>query len=563
MTMLLLLAQILQPPLQPGPVRLPQDRPAETRGTPSNDQGKPVLEDADSIEAPSPSQPEQPHSESPSFPVPDVAGSTLYEPSKLTQIFSSCSQISDHDERVTACAAALSAQLVSDGYINSRVAVETTGKQSILVIREGKLVEVRVSGDQPQLNRQVERLLRPLIGKIVNVNQLERSLQQLKQLESIRQIRANLAKLGSDPLQATVSVAVESRASRWRGGLSLSNDGNSGTGESRFTGSLYKNNLLTYGDTLLLYSELNSDDRPRLGTGLASITYQYPISNQWSLTTALGYSSRQLIELPEPNDDLSTTQSQGLIQANWNLLERLGANLSAFAGISINDNNTRLDGASLPSDVPDIVRKPRTSYLRLGLNGSHQESNQIWSGSAYFLQGLNAFSYGNQLSEWGDAGITPTQSRAIGALISNQWAISDNLTINTQIAGQWAFAPLLPSMQFTLGSDVGLRGLPGQLISGDNGWLATIDTPWTVWRQSRQALQLVPFFGMGGVSTDTNEFSYNDTVGSTGLFLRYLNGSQWELELGYAYQFSTDDNSGPWEDWLLNDGLYAKVRFSF
>jgi hemolysin activation/secretion protein len=30
-------------------------------------------------------------------------------------------------------------------------------------------------------------------------------------------------------------------------------------------------------------------------------------------------------------------------------------------------------------------------------------------------------------------------------------------------------------MQFTLGSDVGLRGLPGQLISGDSGWLSTGD----------------------------------------------------------------------------------------
>ena len=61
--------------------------------------------------------------------------------------------------------------------------------------------------------------------------------------------------------------------------------------------------------------------------------------------------------------------------------------------------------------------------------------------------------------------------------------------------GQVAFNELTSDMGFGLGSDVGLRGLPGTLISGDNGWLST-ELNWTFWQNSKNALQLVPFMGL-------------------------------------------------------------------
>jgi hypothetical protein len=30
-----------------------------------------------------------------------------------------------------------------------------------------------------------------------------------------------------------------------------------------------------------------------------------------------------------------------------------------------------------------------------------------------------------------------------------------------------------------------------------------------------------------------------------------------------VHPFQTDDNPGPWTDWLLGQGLYAKVQFRF
>ena len=92
-----------------------------------------------------------------------------------------------------------------------------------------------------------------------------------------------------------------------------------------------------------------------------------------------------------------------------------------------------------------------------------------------------------------------------------------NLQLNLRASGQLAFNELTSDMGFALGSDVGLRGLPGTLISGDNGWLSTGELNWTFWQNSNQALQLVPFIGMGGIQTTRDSVTLDDTIGTGGL----------------------------------------------
>jgi hypothetical protein len=44
---------------------------------------------------------------------------------------------------------------------------------------------------------------------------------------------------------------------------------------------------------------------------------------------------------------------------------------------------------------------------------------------------------------------------------------------------------------------------------------------------------------------------------------RWLANRNWAVELGWVQQFETNDNLGVWNDWVLDDGLYAKVSFRF
>ncbi|MFM7675272.1 MAG: ShlB/FhaC/HecB family hemolysin secretion/activation protein, partial [Synechococcus sp.] len=363
--------------------------------------------------------------------------------------------------------------------------------------------------------------------------------------------------------QASLSLSLVGGAPTWQGDLSIRNDGSNGSGEARALASIVKPGALTSGDILLVYGELNSDNTPELGAAITSLTYTLPLSDALNLTGAVGYSNRSSIELPDPADGFSTNQLQALGQLEWVFSESLTQRWAAFAGISGNWSTTTLDGEGLPAGTPGILENPSTGYLRLGLSGSGQGVAVGWGGNAYLLAGIPAFTSSQQLQEWRSAGVNPSSAYAIGALVSAAWAPSPRLQFSGRLAGQWAINPLLPSMQFTLGSDVGPRALPDHLISGYTGWLALTEASWTFWQKRSNTLQLVPFIGAGGINTAVNDVSFTDTVGSGGVLIRWLTGNNWAFELGYAHQCNVDNNPGSWNDWVLDNGLYAKAQFRF
>lgn len=565
--LMFLLAQLVAPPLQQGPIRLPAQQPAQERpaARPAERQ-EPALElkDTEPPSAPSPPPPAPgPEEPVPLSALPAIDGLTLYSREHLRTILASCSRISDSSERLQACASALTARFVADGYVNSRVYVQSTPAPGRLQVVEGRLVELRISGNDPWLNRRVARLMGGLRGQILHLPTLEQNLQLLRRVTGVKQARGNLTRLGSDPAQASLSLALVGGAPSWQGDLSIRNDGSNGSGEARGVASFVKPGALRSGDILLIYGELNSDTTPQLGAAISSLTYTLPIGDALNLTGAFGYSNRNLIEVPEQSPHFSTNQIQGLGQLEWVFSESLLHRWAAFAGVSGSWSSTTGHDTSQQAGIPDILETPSTGYLKLGVNASGQGARIGWGGNTYLLAGIPAFSPAQQQQEWRTAGVDPANAYALGALVSATWAFTPSLQVSGRLAGQWAFTPLLPSMQFTLGSDVGLRGLPGQLISGDSGWLAVTEAAWTVWQKRANTLQLVPFIGGGGVNTAADGVTFADTVGSTGLLLRWLTGNNWGFELGWVHQFSVTDNTGAWNDWVLDQGLYAKAQFRF
>jgi hemolysin activation/secretion protein len=565
----MLLAQLVAPPLQQGPVRLPEQRPALERPAPQEQESSPPIEVEPEPPAAQPLRPAPPADQEalpgpvPLSALPAIEGLTVYSPEQLRTILAACSRLADPTQRLQACAEALTARFVADGYVNSRVFVEASPAPGRLEVVEGRLVELRVSGNDAWLNRRVARLMRPLQGQVLHLPTIEYNLRLLRRVPGVKEARGNLSRLGSDASQATLSLALEGGAPLWQGDVSLRNEGSDGSGEARATATFLKPGALTSGDTLLLYGELNSNDEPDLGLALGSLTYSLPLGDALNFTAALGGSRRELIELPAPANGFTTNQIQGLGQFEWVFSESLTQRWSAFAGFSGSSSRTRFDGNSLPPGTQGIIENPRTGYLRLGLNGSGQTPSLGWGGTAYFLNGVSGVIPSDQRQEWRAGGVDPSQATAIGGVVSAAWGVTPNLRLSSRLGGQWAFNPLLPSMQFSLGSDVGLRGLPGQLISGDSGWLAVTEASWTFWQNKTNALQVVPFVGAGGVRTEIGNRSFSDTVGSTGLLLRWLAGQTWAFELGYVHQFSSNDNPGAWNDWLLDDGLYVKAQFRF
>jgi hemolysin activation/secretion protein len=567
--MLTLLAQLIAPPLQNSPVRLPAPAAIEQKprtGGPGREPGLEVPASPSLAPPPPGGQPlpsATPAGRPPAAPTPRIQGRSPYSPTQLRRILAPCLSLADPDQRLSACAAILTARLASDGYVNSRVYGLSSQAPGVLEVVLGRVAEVRVVGPDERLNRQARRLLQPLVGGTLHLPSLDYSLQRLRDRPAIGSVKGSLVKLGSDISQAVLSVRVLPGRQPWHGDLSVRNEGSNGSGEGRLVGTLVKGDLATAGDTLLIYGELNSDNNPSLGAAIGSLSYTLPLAEQLNLTGAFGYSRRNLIELPAPQNNLATNQLQGLGQLEWVLKDSLSQRWSVTAALSGSGSDTTFNNTPLPTSVPASVRTPRSGYLRLGVNGSGGAPGLGIGGTVYLLQGLGFATPSDQREELASVGIVAGEATAIGGLVSGAWGFAPSWQLLLRGGGQVAFQPLTSPMQFSLGSDVGIRGLPGQLISGDSGWLGTGEVAWTFWQRPTTALQLVPFLGAGGVTSSAGGFTFQDTVGATGVLVRWLQGANWSAELGWVRSFQTNDNPGPWRDWLLGKGLYARLQYRF
>lgn len=564
-----LIAQLIAPPLQPGPIRLPESTPLQQRSPvgPAPDSQAPILQPQEPSPTPARPQPaETPATGSPgtageAAPIPNIEGKIPYSPQELRRILGRCLEADpSRAEALKRCAAALTTRLVRDGYVNTRVYVRSTPEPGRLEVVPGELAEIRVRSSDPGLERRIRQRLKPLVGTILNLPRLEQELVDLRRQPGVGQIKGNMGRLGTDVSQAVLNLTVEAATAPWQGDFSIRNDGNAGSGEWRALGVALKNDLLAPGDTLLLVGELNADQQAELGATISSISYTAPLSEQLNLTGSFGYSRRNLVEAEPPLRNLSVRQFQGYGQLEWVFRDSSRERWSAFAGISANRNDSFLSGRSFSPSGPGGWNQ--TGYARVGASYGANQGRLSWNAGLYGLQGLGSFSTEQQLQELGLAGIAPGEARALGGSVNLNWALHPRLLFSLRGAGQLAFNELTSDMGFSLGSDTGLKGLPGSYVSGDSGYLWATELTWTFWTNRRMALQLIPFIGSGGVQSSRDSGSFSDTVGSTGVLMRWLANRNWNLELGWISPFATEERRY-WENWLLGSGVYTKLQYRF
>ena len=198
---------------------------------------------------------------------------------------------------------------------------------------------------------------------------------------------------------------------------------------------------------------------------------------------------------------------------------------------SASTGNSYLDGDSVPLIIGGGPDGELTSdmYVLVGHAGSN--ANLGWTAQVYGLQGIAGLSGEEQLEDFAFFGIQPGESRALGGVASLGWNMQPNLQFTLRASGQIALNELTSDMGFALGSDVGLRGLPGTLISGDNGWLSTTELNWTFLQNNNTPYNL--YLSLAE-AFKKRQVTLNDTIGTGGVLLRWLQGKHWSVELGWV-----------------------------
>ncbi|MDA9700158.1 ShlB/FhaC/HecB family hemolysin secretion/activation protein, partial [Synechococcus sp. AH-736-M02] len=203
---------------------------------------------------------------------------------------------------------------MSEGYINSRVYVLQKPQPGGLEVVLGRISEVDVTSPDPALKVKAEQALSGLIGEVLHLPTLKKALVSLRK-SGFGQISGGIKRLGSDPSRAAIQLTVDpAPPSPLQGDIALDNNGNVGSGEWRSSATLLKQNLMRRGDLALVYFELDADGQLELGTGIASLTYRYPLNDTLSLTGSIGYSYRRFVEFRKPAFDFNFRTTQGLLQ---------------------------------------------------------------------------------------------------------------------------------------------------------------------------------------------------------------------------------------------------------
>ena len=553
--MLPLLAQLVSPPLQPGPVRLPGAGQQQTiPAAPPQPRTRPTNAPLD---APFPAEPGT------TAAVPQLRGFNPYSPAQLSRILGNCLANSDPAAGLNACAAALRSKLFADGYINSRVIPQPIPAPGDLEVVAGRIETIQVVSSSKRLQRRLRRLLAPSQGSVLHLPTITATVNQIQQLPGVGLLKINLNRIGEDSSRALLLVTAEPGSQPLRGELALRNDGNGGSGQFRGLGTLFKENALLNGYSLLLFGEINTDSDPEIGSLNGSLSYTLPLLDNLSLTTAFGASRRTLVEALPPLHELSFRQLQLFSQLDFTLRESLRERWSVFAGISVNRNDAFLGAESFPAIVGGGDQGwLRTGFARIGLGYERAAGPLALNANLYGLQGIGALSTTEQRQELDFLGIVPSQSRAVGAQLTSSWLLAPRWQLNLRAAGQLAVTPLTNPMGFSLGSDSGLRGLPGQVVSGDSGLLGATELAWLLWRAPKDAIQLVPFIWAVKVWIQVPGATLTENAGATGLLLRWTRGRHGELELGWVRQFQSGAPAF-WDQWILGSGLYTKVVYRF
>ena len=558
---MLLLAQLVAPPIQPGPVRLPSTAPQQRPKDEDPLFDVPAGATPQSPTTPATTGREQSGAQTVDW-RPTIVGKTPYSDTELQAIVKDCGKASVN-LTLNACAAALTARLIKDGYVNSRVYSLKTPEPGALEVVLGTIAELRITSEDEALQKQVQQQLSPLIGSVLHIPTLEEELVQVRR-RGVGDIKGGMGRLGSDPTKAVVNLAVSpAEPEPLRGDFSLGNNGNVGNGEWKGVATLLQQGLIERGDTALLFLQLNTDGELEVGSKVASLTYTYPLSESWTLTGSFGYSYSRFVEFRKPAYNFHFRTLQGLLQVEHVLKDADNFRWTAAAAFSTNRSDSFKSGRHYP-----LVSGgggdgwTHSGFLKLSTNLGGYTGPLFWNTNAYFSQGIAGVALDEHLHNLDVAGIEPGEARAVGALTDIGLSLSPSTTMNLRFAGQLAFNRLPGSMSFSLGSDIGLRGLPGSLIAGDSGYLGTAELEWTAWQQENQSVALIPFVGIGGIHTKFQEETLEDSIGVGGLIGRYRNG-RWEAELGWVDTFNSNDNPGLWNDWILGNGVYTKLRYSF
>ncbi|MBE9070062.1 ShlB/FhaC/HecB family hemolysin secretion/activation protein [Leptolyngbya cf. ectocarpi LEGE 11479] len=366
----------------------------------------------------------------------------------------------------------------------------------------------------------------------------------------ITTISADLQASPTDGINRLVVSVVE--ADSFNAVYTLDNKRSPSVGTIRNQLQITEANLLGLGDSLSIGTSLTS------GSQGINANYTLPVSpHGTTLNWTIDLSDNDVVE--EPFDDLDINSDSSfyeltLKQPLWRTPSQefaiglIASHQRAQTSLGFND----LGPTALAPGADDQGRT-RVSALRFFQEWTDRTPQQVLALRSQFNLGLDALGATINTGNDPDSRFFSWQGQA-------QWVrvLRPDTLLLLRSNLQLATDPLLNLEQFSLGGQSTVRGYRQNLLSTDNGLLASAEVRLPVWRdRDRRLLQLTPFLDMGyGWNMEGDSPDPLASIG-VGLLFRQENLTA-RLDWGIPLISAGDEN-----DSLQEKGLHFTLQYSF
>ncbi len=451
-----------------------------------------------------------------------ISGNTLFDSATLHALVADAEgkslnlvQISELAERITEyyhshdyplARAIIPVQVIRDGVVT-------------IEIVEARYGRIKLDNRSPVVDSLLEATLSPLqSGHVIGQAEMDRALLLLSDVPGVTV--AAVLKPGEAVGTSDLQVNTTQGATR-SGNVVLDGYGNRYTGRERLGGTVTFIEPLHHGDTLTL-NGLTSGS----GMNYGRIAYEALLNG---LGTRMGgaYSSLSY-RLGNP---LAALQAHGTAQVAslWGkhtLVRSRDANLYGqlqYDGLKLADH---IDSTAIRTDR-------HLNNVTASLTGDDRDNFLAGSASALNLSWTSGrLIFDDAAAQLADATFAKTQGSFAKANVSlaRLQGLSEKSTLYLALSGQWASTNLDPSQKTTAGGPYTVRAYDMGAISGDSGYLLTIEFRHDMGKAWLGQWQAVAFVDSSKVEINKKPWnaSTNDaTLNGAGFGLNWASDDQW------------------------------------
>ncbi|MCH2247977.1 MAG: ShlB/FhaC/HecB family hemolysin secretion/activation protein [Crocosphaera sp.] len=437
---------------------------------------------------------------------------------------------------------------LKNGYTNSGAFLPNNQdlSQEVVTIQviEGSLENIQISGLERLQDNYIRSRLELATATPLNQNNIEEALELLKLNPLIKQINAELT-AGKAPGESVLIVDIQ-EASAFQATIGTDNYRPPSIGSIQGIIALNHNNLVGWGDNI--YAEYDRTE----GLDFYNFSYTVPVNaydgtigfRYWNSDSGIISEEFDAFDINSENETLSFTFRQPI-------LKNLNHELSLGLTLDRRREQTFLLGEPFSLSIAAENGTTKLTAIRFFQEYLNRGSNSVLAVRSQFNFGVDLFN--PTINEIGVDGRFFSWQGQI------QWVkqLSPRWLFLTSIDTQVTPDSLLPLEQIPIGGINSVRGYRQNKLLTDNGFIASIETQFSLLENSR-ALQLTPFFEFGTGWNHLLPDPDPPTLMSIGLGLRWTITPGLGLRVDYGIPLEPTRKEG--NSWQEN-GFYFSLRY--